>query len=88
MRSTTKFCVERYQKSSEPFHPLQLLFMFLTSVFLPESSYLIGQFAGIVHYFYVTDDGRFSNLHKWFSNQKKKLLVPVGLMTNHDYFFS
>ena len=59
MRSTTKFCVERYQKSLEPFHPLQLLFTFLTSVFLPESSYLIGQFTGNIHYSFVTDDSQF-----------------------------
>ena len=56
--------------------------------FLPESSPLIGQFRGCVLYFYVTDDGRTSNLQKWFSDQNIKLLVLVGLMTNHDHFFS
>ena len=56
--------------------------------YLPESSSLIGQFTGSVHYLYVTDDGRSSNLQKWFSNKKRKLLVLVGLMTNHDHFFS
>ena len=45
--------------------------------FLPESSALIGQFTGSVHYFYVTDDGRSSNLQKWFSDQKRKFLVLV-----------
>ena len=58
--------------------------------FLPESSSLIGQFTGSGHYFYVTDDLRFSNSHKYFSNRKRKLLVihVVKLKTNHDHFFS
>ena len=59
--------------------------------FRPESSSLIGHSIGSVHYFYVTEGGRFSNLHKWFINiitdQKRTFLVLVGLITNHDHFF-
>ena len=53
---------------------------------MPESSSLIGQFTGSRHYFYVTDDSRLSNLHNYFSNEKRKLLGIVKLMTNHDHF--
>ena len=55
---------------------------------MPESSSLIGQFTGSRHYFYVTDGSWFSNFHNYFSNKKRKLLVIVKLMTNHDHFFS
>ena len=34
--------------------------------FLPESSSLISQLTGSVHYFYVTDGSRYANLQKWF----------------------
>ena len=51
--------------------------------FLPESSYLIGQFAGSVHYFYVTDDGRSSVLQKWFSDKKNILVGKLLLRAIH-----
>ena len=54
---------------------------------MPESSSLIGQFTGSGQYFYVTDDSRFSKLHNYFSNRKRKLLDIVKLVTNHDNFF-
>ena len=42
---------------------------------MPESSSLIGQFTGSVHYFYVTDDSRLFNLHNYFSIKQIKKVI-------------